>query len=240
MPTAILSAHTVFEGYTFTDTTKEMENALNHFNAMGEAFDCIYTGYLGSEKQVQIVSDFIDTHPESLIITDPVMGDNGRLYSGFDRNYPAQIINLCRKSDVIIPNLTEACLMTNTPFVERDFSQRYLYDVIESLTELTPNVVVTGVKEQDKVSVYTAKRGGAPVCTAQSNLIDKQFHGTGDVFAGTLSALLTYGKGLKKSTEIATRFTEMCIVETDSNKDSQWYGLQFEPCLYKLWGMMNS
>ena len=118
LPTALLSAHTVFKGYTFKDTTEEMRNTLNHFDSLGEKFDCIYTGYLGSKDQVKIVLDFIKGHKESLIITDPVMGDNGRLYSGFEKDYPEYMLELCNVSDIVIPNLTEACLLTNTPFVE--------------------------------------------------------------------------------------------------------------------------
>jgi pyridoxine kinase len=240
LPTALLSAHTVFDGYTFYDATNQMENALNHFNNMGESFDCIYTGYLGNEKQIDIVSDFIDKHPESLIITDPVMGDNGRLYSGFNRNYPEHLMKLCEKSDVLIPNLTEACLMANTPFVERDFSQRYINEIISKLCNLAPNVVVTGVKEKNNVSVYTCKRGESAKITAQSTLIERQFHGTGDVFASTLSALLTMGKSLEESTVVATKFTELAIQNTARDKDSQWYGLRFEPCLHMLYDMVNN
>lgn len=236
LPTAILSAHTVFDGYTFKDTTDEMTKTLNHFTYLDEKFDCIYTGYLGSKKQVKIVLDFIKKHPESLIITDPVMGDNGRLYSGFEKDYPQYMLELCDVSHIVIPNLTEACLLTNTPYVESN-SKEYIERIASSLTSHSKNVVITGVKEHDFINVYSQQCDDKLIKIAGSKLIDKQFHGTGDVFASTLSGFLTLGKSFEQSIVLATKFTEMCINHTYNDKDSQWYGLRFEECLHNLYQM---
>ncbi|MCH5201836.1 MAG: pyridoxamine kinase [Oscillospiraceae bacterium] len=238
LPTALLSAHTVFEGYTFRDTTDEMEKIIQHFTDMNERFDCIYTGYLGSKKQVKIVTDLIEKHPESLIITDPVMGDNGRLYSGFERDYPDYMVELCKKSDVIIPNLTEACLITHTPYIAENMSENYIGSIGNALTELSKNAVITGVKEREVIAVYSACKNGKVKKTAETKLIDRQFHGTGDVFASALAGALTLGKNLKDSTILATKFTEMCIEKTNNDKDSMWYGLRFEECLHHLHKMI--
>ena len=233
-----MSAHTVFEGFTFTDTTEQMRSALRHFDNLNAKFDAIYTGYLGSQKQVEIVTDFINRHCESLIITDPVMGDNGRLYSGFDKSYPTVLRELCRCSDLIIPNLTEACFITNMPYVAENFSSEYIGHISGLLTELCENAVITGVREGESISVFTAKSGESPARTAQSKLIERQFHGTGDVFASTLSGMLTLGIGLKESAVTATKFTELCIQKTVSDKNARWYGLSFEPCIHKLYNMV--
>lgn len=210
LPTAILSAHTVFEGYTFTDTTKEMKAILNHFDSMGEKFDCIFTGYLGSKEQIKIVSDFIDNHSESIIITDPVMGDNGRLYSGFSNDYPEEMAKLCRKSHIILPNYTEANLLGN-------------------VYNLCDNAIVTGVRENDKVATYLNRKK-----IAESTFIDRQFHGAGDVFSSSFAGFYTLGYSIEDSIKKAVNFTEECITHTVRDKDSQWYGLRFEQCLHKL------
>lgn len=237
LPTALLSAHTVFEGYTFSDQTEEMKKILNHFDSMGEKFDCIYTGYLGSVKQVDIVSDFIDNHPESIIITDPVMGDNGKLYSGFSMDYPSAIARLCKKSDIILPNLTEACLLTNTPYISQEISSDYLAKVMDGLSKISKKSVVTGVKEDENISVYIGEGKGKYCLSSKSPLIDRQFHGTGDTFASAFAGFFTLGLSLEESAKKATEFTQMCIEHTNNDKDSQWYGLRFEECLHHLYDM---
>lgn len=237
LPTALLSAHTVFKGYTFSDQTEEMKKILNHFDSMGEKFDCIYTGYLGSVKQVDIVSDFIDNHPESIIITDPVMGDNGKLYSGFSMDYPSAIARLCKKSDIILPNLTEACLLTNTPYISQNIGSDYLAKVMDGLSKISKKSVVTGVKEDESISVYIGEEKGKYCLSSKSPLIDRQFHGTGDTFASAFAGFFTLGLSLEQSAKNATEFTQMCIEHTNNDKDSQWYGLRFEECLHHLYDM---
>ncbi|MGN0462628.1 MAG: pyridoxamine kinase [Ruminococcus sp.] len=237
LPTALLSAHTVFSGYTFSDQTEEMKRILNHFDSMGEKFDCIYTGYLGSAKQVDIVSDFIDNHPESIIITDPVMGDNGKLYSGFSMDYPSAIARLCKKSDIILPNLTEACLLTNTPYISQNIGSDYLAKVMDGLSKISKKSVVTGVKEDENISVYIGEEKGKYRLSSKSPLIDRQFHGTGDTFASAFAGFFTLGLSLEQSAKNATEFTQMCIEHTNNDKDSQWYGLRFEECLHHLYDM---
>ena len=237
LPTALLSAHTVFSGYTFSDQTEEMKKILNHFDSMGEKFDCIYTGYLGSVKQVDIVSDFIDNHPESIIITDPVMGDNGKLYSGFGMDYPSAIARLCKKSDIILPNLTEASLLTNTPYISQEISSDYLKRIMDGLSRISKKSVVTGVKEGKDISVYIGEDNGKYRLSSKSPLIDRQFHGTGDTFASAFAGFFTLGLSLEESAKKATEFTQMCIENTNNDKDSQWYGLRFEECLHHLYDM---
>ncbi|MCI6652013.1 MAG: pyridoxamine kinase [Ruminococcus sp.] len=237
LPTALLSAHTVFSGYTFSDQTEEMKKILNHFDSMGEKFDCIYTGYLGSVKQVDIVSDFIDNHPESIVITDPVMGDNGKLYSGFGCDYPSAVEKLCKRSDIILPNLTEACLLTKTPYIAKNIDSDYLAKVMDGLSKISKKSVVTGVKEGKDISVYIGEGKGKYCLSSKSPLIDRQFHGTGDTFASAFAGFFTLGLSLEQSAKNATEFTQMCIEHTNNDKDSQWYGLRFEECLHHLYDM---
>lgn len=235
MPTAILSAHTVFEGYTFYDTTAQMQEAFSHFDKLGESFDAIYTGYLGSTEQIELVRRFISKHPESLIITDPVMGDNGRLYSGFDRDYPCAIRELCCCSDVLLPNLTEACFIADMPYIAEEFSLDYLTHIAARLSRLSDNSVITGVREQEHIAVYTAHHDQPIKRTAASRLINKQLHGTGDVFASVFAGMMVLGKELTEAASFATEFTEMCILNTVTDPKARWYGLTFEPCLHTLY-----
>lgn len=235
MPTALLSAHTVFEGFTFSDTTRQMQGALRHFEQMDEKFDAIYTGYLGSTEQIELVRRFVKKHPESLIITDPVMGDNGRLYSGFDRDYPRAIRELCCCSDVLVPNLTEACFIADMPYIAEQFSFDYLLHIASRLSLLCDNSVITGVRESENIAVYTVQNDKPLKRTAACKLINKQLHGTGDVFASVLSGMMVLGKALTEAAMFATEFTEMCIQNTVYDPDSRWYGLTFEPCLHTLY-----
>ena len=118
IPTAVLSAHSVFPDFTFRDLTEEIPRVAAHWKQQALDFDAIYTGYLGSEKQIQVVSDFFDEFrtPNTAIVVDPAMADQGRMYAGFDRKFAGAMRELCAKADLIDPNVTEACFMTDSPY----------------------------------------------------------------------------------------------------------------------------
>ena len=121
IPTAVLSTHTGgFKGYTFRDLTGDIPQIASHWEKLGLSFDAIYTGYLGSPDQVQIVSDFFDSFgkEDNFIVVDPVMGDAGKLYAGFTDELVCGMRKLCAKADYIIPNMTEAALLLDIPYDE--------------------------------------------------------------------------------------------------------------------------
>ena len=121
LPTAVLSTHTGgFTGYTFRDLTCDMEPFFRHWQKEGFQFDALYTGYLGSKKQVEIISEFIDdfSTENNVTVVDPVLGDGGRYYAGFDDEFAAEMKKLCAKADYIIPNMTEVSFLLGIPYTD--------------------------------------------------------------------------------------------------------------------------
>ena len=154
IPTAVLSTHTGsgFEGYTYHDLTSDIPEIANHWKRLRLRLDAICTGYLGSFEQIKIVSDFFDsfTTEENLIIIDPVMGDKGKYYAGFDDNFAHEMRKLCRKADVILPNLTEAALLLDEKYVGEGYDEEYIKNLLVRLSALGSKIVVlTGVSFDD-------------------------------------------------------------------------------------------
>ena len=158
LPTAILSTHTGgFDGYTFRDLTDDLPNILQHWKTLGIKFDYIYSGYLGSTHQIQTVSllkrEFLADGGK--LIVDPVMGDDGKLYAGFDEPFVEKMRELCREADYVLPNTTEACLLTGLPY---PIQKENVKEVLEKLSELCPFPIVTGLTFDNDVAVYYTKR----------------------------------------------------------------------------------
>ena len=118
LPTSLLSTHTAFSSFSFLDLTDEMDVILKQFELNGFAFDSLYSGYLGSIRQIDILIGIIEKYKtaDNYVVIDPVMGDYGKLYKGFDINFAKKMFSLCKKADIIIPNLTEACYMLDVPY----------------------------------------------------------------------------------------------------------------------------
>ena len=198
IPTAVLSTHTGgFPGYTYRDLTDDILPIVSHWQTLDLSLDAIYTGFLGSYKQIDIVSEVFDRlyTPGTLIVVDPVMADNGRLYSVFDEHFPQGMKKLCKHADLIIPNITEACLMLEKPYHPGPYDRQHIEDLLAELSELGPSqVVLTGVCFDDKqlgTACYDAPSG--TIDYAFSERIEGFYHGTGDVFASALTAGLLSG-----------------------------------------------
>ena len=133
VPTAVLSTHTQFQGWTFRDLTDDMEPIADHWKQQGFTFDAIYTGYLGSFRQVDIVKRYFrDFGAGAKIIVDPAMADNGRLYAGFGPEFPQKMAELLDGADLVLPNLTEACLLLGKEYRE-EYDRAYIMDLLEGL-----------------------------------------------------------------------------------------------------------
>lgn len=229
LPTAVLSAHTAFDGFTFKDLTDEMPEIIRHWDSMNIKFDAIYTGYLGSEKQVEIVEEIFSKHKESLIIVDPVMGDNGKLYAGFEAGFAECMRKLCRNADVILPNITEASYLTGEEYIENG-GREYICRLAEKLLALgTKNAVITGVTENGRVGAFLYD--GKESFEYLTDKVNKSFHGTGDVFAAAFCGAVLSGKDFKEAVKCAADFTLESIKCTD---DNNWYSVNFEKALPKL------
>lgn len=232
LPTAVLSTHTAFNGFTFHDLTDDMMSISKHWKEQNIGFSAMYTGYLGSFNQMKIVENIFDEFKtnDNFILVDPVMGDNGKLYSGFDVNFAKSMASLCKKADVIVPNLTEASYMLNCEYIPSDYSEDYIRDTLKKLADLGSKIaVLTGVSfDKDLIGVYAFDSEKNEYFSYYREKLPQSFHGTGDVFASTLCAAMTLGKDIKDALKIAVDFTVESIKKTIANPNHNWYGVEFE------------
>ena len=235
IPTAVLSTHTMFQGFTFRDLTSDIAGIVEHWKKENFKFDAIYTGYLGSFEQLEIVSGFIDTFKtaNTSVIIDPVMADNGKLYPGFTPDFAVAMGKLCGKADVIVPNLTEAAFMLEEPYCGSGYDEAWVKDLLKRLAGLgAKNVVLTGISfapdqlgfmgynaEKDEYFSYFHRR------------LDASFHGTGDIFASTATGAYVQGRSLQESLEIAADYTVECMDITLKNPDHVNYAVEFEKAI---------
>lgn len=243
IPTAVLSTHTMFSGFTFRDLTDEIIPIADHWEKEKIEFDAIYTGYLGSFEQINIVSEFFDRFKknDNIIFVDPVMADNGKLYPAFDEAFAAEMAKLCAKADVIVPNLTEACFMTGTEY-NVDGDKDYIIALLEKLAALgTKKAVITGVSfEKGKTGFVGMDSATKEIFTYSHDRIDTSYHGTGDVFSSTAVGALMRGRTLPEALKIAADYTVDCIQTTVDNGKIGWYGVDFEETLPRLVKTINS
>lgn len=236
LPSAVLSTHTAgFKDYTFRDLTDDMPLIQKHWISEGILFDGIYTGYLGSEKQIEYVSGIIDTtrKENAIVVVDPAMADNGKLYPAFGESYVEAMKHLCfEKADVIVPNITEACMLTNSEYKEK-YDESYIHDLMKKLSHAgAKTIVMTGVGySEDKTGVAISENGGFEYYSHPRT--DKSCHGTGDVFASAFTGALMNGKDMYSAVKIAADFTLSCIKHTIDD-ESHWYGVKFEKALPEL------
>ena len=195
LPSAVLSTHTAgFTGYTFRDLTEDMPKIAAHWQKEGIAFDAFYTGYLGSAQQIQYVEDIFHTlgRGRGLKIVDPAMADNGKLYPGFDQAFVEEMKKLCFGADIILPNITEACLVTDTPYQET-YDQAYVQGLLDALTARgAKTVVLTGVSYQEGRTGVVVYENGKQAYY-EHRRISKGCHGTGDVYAAAFTGAMVRG-----------------------------------------------
>ncbi len=238
LPTAVLSTHTQFQGFTFCDLTQEIAPIAQHWLQEKIAFDAIYTGYLGSFEQLALVEQLIDDFKtsENLIFVDPVMADAGKLYVGFDQAFADRMALFCSKADVIVPNLTEASFMLHTPYIDSGYDEKYIDDTLEQLLQLGPKVaVLTGVSfEPGKLGVVGLDSRTGNKFSYFTPELEGRYHGTGDVFASAALGALVRGRTLQESFTIAADFVVDSIQATLANPASRRYGVDFETALPKF------
>ena len=231
LPTSVLSTHTGgFEGYTFKDLTDEIEPILTHWQKLSLETDAVYTGYLGSFRQIELMKKVFATFrgPESLICVDPVMGDNGSLYALFDEAFAAGMADLCGEADLIMPNLTEAAFMTGLPYRGDAHDEGYIAAMIAALHDLgAAKVVLTGVSFEPSRLGAACSEGGE-ISYIMNDRIDGYYHGTGDVFGSALVGAVVKGKSLPDAVTIAVNYTVACIRRTRRAGTETRYGVAFE------------
>ncbi len=238
LPTSLLSVHTAFPTFTQQDLTAALPPVIDHWKQEGFAFDTIYTGYLGSLEQVDLISRFIDDFrkPDTLVFLDPVLGDAGKLYEGFDGNFPRAMARLCAKADVIVPNLTEACLLLGRPYPERPYDEAYVRELLRELSGLgASRVVLTGAEfRPDQVGVVAYDAQTREFFQYFRRKYPRRFHGTGDVFASACVGALTRGLPLARALPLSVDFTMESIEKTVADPQGRWYSVNFQEAIPML------
>ena len=238
LPTAVLSTHTGagFSNFTFKDLTGDMPGIIDHWKKLNISFDALYSGYLGSIEQLDIVAEFFEyfKSKDNLVFVDPVMGDNGKLYHGFDADFVKKMYTLCSYADIICPNVTEACFLTETPYKEIH-DEDYALKLARKLKSTGAGIVViTGIVRGDEYGALCYDVNTDSFHTHYRSRIPGLYCGTGDIFASVLSSAITVGKSLEESLDIAIDFVHDSILNTQDEKEKYYYGVKFEQCLGKL------
>ena len=234
LPTAVLSTHTAFPKFTFCDLTGEIEKISETFAELDIDFDAVYTGYLGSFRQLELVSQMIDRHKtdKCLVLIDPAMADNGKLYKGFTNDFARAMAQLSGKADLVIPNLTEACFMLDIPYNE-EYDEQYIRDVLKKLTDIgAKRAALTGISfESDKLGVYCYDSTTDTYFSYYNEKLPVAYHGTGDIFASATLGAIMRGHSVESALKVAVDFTLECIRLTMADENRRTYGVNFEEAL---------
>lgn len=235
IPTAVLSTHTAFPSFTFRDLTDEITPVAENWKAAGIGFDAVYTGYLGSERQITLMERFIEDFrtDSNLIFVDPAMADNGKMYAGFAPAFADSMARLCAKADIIVPNLSEACFMLHRDYMPGGYSEDDIRALLRDLTGLgAKTAVLTGVSfEEGRIGVMAFDSIKNTYFSYFTEKVPQSFHGTGDVFSSACVGALMRGLSLEGALKTAANFTLASIKETVKNPVHNWYGVDFETAL---------
>ncbi len=239
LPTAVLSSHTQYPQFSFHDLTDEMPIIIDQWKKLGASFDAIYTGYLGSPRQIHIVSDFIDDFrkKDTLVMIDPVLGDNGKLYTNFDNNMILEMRKLIGKADVITPNLTELFYLLDKPYKTNNSDEElkeYLYQLSEKGPEI---VIITSVPVENdphKTSVYAYNRKGNKYWKVTCSYLPAHYPGTGDTFTSVITGSIMQGDSLPIALDRATQFILQGIRATFGYEYDNRDGILLEKVLHNL------
>lgn len=239
IPTAMLSVHTAFDSFYHRDLTDSIAPIADHWKSLGLTFDGIYTGYLSSYDQVAQVLKLIDSFSAPLLFVDPAMADHGRLYAGLPADFPEHMAKLCKKADVLAPNVTETCLLTGLPYRELH-EEAYIRELLQGLASLCPGTaIITGIRPnaQEIGVAYLGSDGRMKLRCSQ--YVPTIFHGTGDLFSATAAGALTLGSSPGDAVSLAMDYVSHTIRMTVQDPDARWYGVSFETTLSYLFDQLQ-
>lgn len=230
LPTAVLSNHTQFKSWSYLDLTDEIPNIYREWANSGISFDGFVLGYLGKRRLMKLAEELFDRfgNEGAPVVIDPVFADDGKLYSGFDEQYVREMAKLIARADIIDPNVTEACFLTDTPY-QADHGKEFAQELAVKLSQLTPaTVIITGVEFDGDIGELIYSHGS---CTyVMLPKLDAKYHGTGDIFTSVMSAHYFAGETLAASCLKAGQFVADCMRGTDK---AHFYGVNFEKQLAK-------
>ncbi len=247
IPTALLSNHTAFSDFTFLDLKDEIVPITKQLKKENIAFDAIYTGYLGSIEQIDIVSSFIDEmkNENTLVIVDPAMADFGKLYTGFDDDFAKKMRDLVKKANIVLPNVTESAIILGEKYLDytdSKYNEDYIRKMLIGLCEFgAREAIITGVVSDngEKIGAMGYNAEKKEFYSYYHDKVDKIFHGTGDVFASCYCGSIVNGFSTQKSVKTAVDFTYRAIEETLKDDNAVWYGVNFESALPFLFDLVK-
>lgn len=231
IPTAVLSTHTMFKNFTCKDLTDQIKPITAHWKQEKMEFGAIYTGYLGSFEQIDLMKEMFEEFKaeDTVLFVDPAMADNGKLYPAFDEAFAKHMATLCAKADIIVPNVTEASYMTGMEYKEI-YDEAYIKEMLGKLAELGAKIsVLTGVSfKEGKTGVMGYDRVKEEYYYYEQDKIFASYHGTGDIFSSTCIGAMMNGMDWKEAVQVAADYTAECIRITEEDADKPWYGVNFE------------
>lgn len=235
VPTAILSNHTGFPNWFFDDYTEKMPEYIDNWEKIGLKFSAVYSGFLGSERQIGMVLDFIRRFrmEETLVVVDPVMGDYGKTYSTYTPQMCSEMKKLVECADILTPNITEACILTDTPYKER-WHKEEVRVIARKLLEQGPDkVVITGIVQRSYIANYVCTKDGEDHFL-RTLRVGTQRSGTGDIFASIIAADAVNGVNFTQSVKKASNFVKKCILRSIELDMPLTDGVAFEDVLDEL------
>lgn len=242
LPTAVLSTHTLFKGFTCKDLSDQLKPITDHWKREGITFDGIYTGYLGTEEEIDTVIEIIRTfrNENTLVFVDPAMGDNGKLYPAFNEHYAKKNADLCAVADITDPNLTEACYLTGLPYRE-NYSENEIKMILLALAAIgTRTPILTGVSlSEGKTGAMGYDTESREFFSYQNTWIPASYHGTGDIFSSVLAGAFVLGIKRADALKLAADYTALTIETTLKDPKDPWYGVDFETAIPDLIGALK-
>lgn len=237
VPTAVFSAHTGYKEFIKKDLTDYLGPALEHYKRLGVKFDCVYSGFLGSEEQIDHVLDFLISFPGSLKLVDPVMGDNGKPYKTVTDKHIRRMSALVKEADIITPNITEAAILLGEEYPETLISSDTVKNWAQRLSDMGPEkIVITSVALSDKTLCNIGyDKVKDSFWMVPCRYVPAHYSGSGDMFASILAGGLLKGESLKDAVCRATGFTELAIKTTYECKNEPLDGILLESCLSELY-----
>ena len=256
LPTAILSTHTMFTHYSIRDLSDQLETIADHWIREKVHFDAIHTGYLGTQEEIGLVKDLIAKlrSEDTLVLVDPAMGDNGRLYARFDGAYARENASLCAVGDVMVPIITEACFMTDVPYRDQ-YDEDYIRELLGRLAQLREKgdsadnafpgkgqkVVITGVAlSEGKTGVMGLDTATGEYFSHQNDRIPVSYHGTGDIYSSVVAGALMRGLSWQDSVKLAADYVRRTVEVTLVDPQEPWYGVNFEETIPELVKMLEA
>lgn len=236
LPTSIFSNHTGFPDFYYKDFTEHMEKYIEQWKKLDLHFNAIASGFLGSIDQITIVENFIDDFKDdnTIVVIDPVMGENGKTYATYTPKMCSEMKRLARRADILTPNVTEACILTNTPYKDTGWKKTELYDLAKRLSDLgAKKVVISGIHMGEYLgnAVYDCDSG---FCILRQKKAGVLRSGTGDIFASIIAADAVNNVDFKESVKKSAGFVKQCIIETEKHSIPLTDGVCFEQVLHKL------